>query len=150
MGRKTILLVEDLESDVFFFRRALSHLEADLDVKVVHNGREAQEYVEGHGRYRDRQYYPFPDLIVCDFKMPLRTGAEFLKWLREQSNFKQLPIVIYSGSVLKQEEELAARLGANLYLRKSGDFGETLQRLRDIVKLIHDASPPQPPAKPET
>ena len=48
-GRPTILLVEDNAEDVFFFRRALTSLEADVDVRLAVNGAEAQAYIEGDG-----------------------------------------------------------------------------------------------------
>ena len=142
--RPIILLVEDTENDVFFFRRALSALSADIEVRVVVNGADAQAYIEGRRGYADRVYYPQPDLIVCDFKMPQKTGAEFLQWLRTQKQFEHIPFVVYSGSVLKKEEETAMRLGATLYLRKSGDFRSTIEDVRTILALLAPTLPSKP------
>ena len=146
--RPIILLVEDTENDVFFFRRALSALNADVEVRVVVNGADAQAYIEGRRAYMDRAYYPWPDLIVCDFKMPQKTGAEFLHWLRTQLQFEHIPFVVYSGSVLKKEEEMAMRLGATLYLRKTGDFRDTIKHVRAILGLLPPTLPPKPASKP--
>ena len=135
MGQ-TILLVEDVEADVFFFRRALSRLGSDVSVRVVSNGAEAQRYMEGQPPYDNRNYFQLPSLIVCDFKMPRRTGADFLEWLRQCRHFDDISFVLFSGSVLLEEEELAMKLGANLYLRKSGDFADMLDRTRNILELL--------------
>jgi CheY-like chemotaxis protein len=134
--RRTILLVEDREDDVFFLRRALSHIGADVDVRVVSNGADAQAYMAGDTPFQDRQYFPLPDLVVCDFKMPRRGGVEFLQWLRAQEDFTSLPFVLLSGSALPHEEDLALQAGADLYLRKSPAFAEMVGHARSIVQLL--------------
>ncbi len=134
--RQVILLVEDNVEDVFFFRRALTRLNVNVEVRLVVNGADAQSYLEGRQPYVNRQYYPLPDLIVCDFKLPRKSGAEFLRWLRTQTAFEEIPFVLYSGSALKKEEELAMQLGATLYLRKIADFAETVERVQKIVTLL--------------
>src|ERR1051325_6401453 len=91
---KTILLVEDREEDVFFLRRALSRIGADVDTRVVGNGAEGQAYMQGLEPFGDRDYYPLPGLIVCDFKMPRRGGVDFLRWLRTQKDFLSLPFIL--------------------------------------------------------
>ena len=73
---------------------------------------------------------------MCDFKMPQKTGAESLRWLRTQPEFSRVPFVIYSGSVLKKEEELVIELGAILYLRKAGAFTQTVERVQKILALL--------------
>jgi len=135
-NRKVILLVEDREEDIFFLRRALSRVAAEVDVRVVGNGAQAEAYISGTEPFSDRLYYPVPDIIVCDFKMPRRTGVEFLQWLREQKEYDALPFVLLSGSVLPHEKDLALRLGANLYLRKTADFEKMTEYAKTIVQLI--------------
>jgi CheY-like chemotaxis protein len=144
--RRTLLLVEDREDDVFFLRRALSHIGADVDVRVVSNGAEAQAYVSGEAPFHDREYFPLPDLIVCDFKMPRRGGIEFLQWLRTQENFTSLPFVLLSGSALPHEEDLAIQAGADLYLRKSPAFAEMVGHARRIVRLLDQREQGERPA----
>jgi CheY-like chemotaxis protein len=134
--RKVILLVEDREEDIFFLRRALSRVAAEVDVRVVGNGAQAEAYITGMEPFTDRSYYPAPDIIVCDFKMPRRTGVEFLQWLRNHKEYDALPFVLLSGSVLPHEKDLALRLGANLYLRKTADFEKMTEYAKTIVQLI--------------
>jgi CheY-like chemotaxis protein len=135
-NRKVILLVEDREEDIFFLRRALSRVAAEVDVRVVGNGAQAEAYITGTEPFTDRSYYPVPDIIVCDFKMPRRTGVEFLQWLRNHKEYDALPFVLLSGSVLPHEKDLALRLGANLYLRKTADFEKMTEYAKTIVQLI--------------
>jgi CheY-like chemotaxis protein len=135
---QTILLVEDREEDVFFLRRALSNVGANVDVRVVTNGAEAQAYLLGREPFSDRSYYAWPDLIVCDFKMPRRNGVEFLQWLRAHKDFESLPFVLLSGSCLPHEERLALDLGANLYLRKTADFARMRENVQAILRVLQN------------
>ena len=133
---RNILLLENEEHDVFLFRRALNKLEFTGNVRIVSNGTEAREYLEGRGRYVDRAYYPMPDLIVSDLKMPSQSGLEFLKWLREQSGFREIPFVMFSGSGLPVDQNRATELGALAYFTKSGDFQTSIDRIRAILETV--------------
>ncbi|HMJ89935.1 MAG TPA: hypothetical protein VK530_08970 [Candidatus Acidoferrum sp.] len=67
LQNKTILLLENVEDDVFMFRRALLNLGFQGQIRIVDSVRAARDYMRGDGVFRDRQYFPGPDLIVCDF-----------------------------------------------------------------------------------
>ena len=65
-----ILLVEDREEDVMFFRRAFRL--ADLHHRIYHvsDGDEAIKYLSRQAPYDDSARYPVPDVVVLDLKMP--------------------------------------------------------------------------------
>jgi CheY-like chemotaxis protein len=87
----TILLLENDENDVFFFKRALSSLHFDGQLRVVENVAQARHYIQGLGQFRDRQYYPLPDLVVSDMKMVGHIGLDFLQWLLRHSAHPRFP-----------------------------------------------------------
>lgn len=61
---------------------------------------------------------------------------DFLHWLRGQKNFESLPFILLSGSVLPHEQQLALNLGADLYLRKTADFGRMLEHAQVILQFL--------------
>ena len=132
----TILLLEDIEGDVFLFRRMLGRLDFAGQVRVAENGTVAKSYLLGWGVFGDRIYYPMPKLIVADLKMPRMTGLEFLEWYRGQHFFERIPLVIFSGSQLDEDRDRALSLGATRYFVKTGDFPELLRRGREILALL--------------
>ena len=83
----TILLVEDDENDVFWFRRCLSAIAARVNIRVVENAWLARNYLEGLAPFTDRAYYPIPDLIVADFHLPGASGLELIRWLKNDARF---------------------------------------------------------------
>src|SRR4051812_17982545 len=94
----TILYVEDDENDVYFLRRAISAAKLDCAVCTVPDGLHAEDYLAGIGKYADRSVFPLPMLVLLDIKLPLASGFEVLSWLRQQSSFRRLPIVMLTSS----------------------------------------------------
>jgi CheY-like chemotaxis protein len=131
-----ILLLENDENDVFWFRRALTACEVDADLRIVHNVMQARDYLLGRGAFSDRIYYRTPDLIVTDFKMHGQTGVEFIRWLRQESDYKEIPVVMYSGTALPQDKSAALESGALAFFQKSGDFKTVCDNISGIMQFM--------------
>src|SRR5688572_30611278 len=97
--RPLILLIENDDADVFLFRRALSKLDYHGDVRVVGSVSEARSYIENKGSFEESNYFRRPQLIVSDFRLSGPTALEFVRWLRQESDAPDLPVVILSGAV---------------------------------------------------
>ena|SRR5688572_30772555 len=132
----TILLVEDTNDDVFLFRRMLARLDYRGDVRVVENGYHAKRYLLGEGEYRDRKYYPLPDMIVSDLKMPLMNGLEFLEWFRHQPEFNSIPVIIFSGASEGVDKTRLRALGARCYVEKPAAFEKMAEAGSQILAAL--------------
>jgi len=130
---KTILYLEDDEHDIFFLERALANQGTDLSIRNVHSLSEATAYLEGDGQYADRKRFPLPCLILSDLSIPGGSGFQLARWLREDPRFRELPIILLSGSAREQQLEKAEISGANCCLEKSSDFSELLARINDLL-----------------
>jgi DNA-binding response OmpR family regulator len=107
-----VLLVEDSQEDVFFFERALSKSGINARLRIASDGREAV-------RLLGSKETPLrPDLIFLDLKMPLLSGFDVLRWVREQHFSPPLRIIVLSGSPHEKDQRLSAELGAAEYLVK--------------------------------
>jgi CheY-like chemotaxis protein len=133
--RPTLLLVEDREDDVFFFRRALSRLSAEVDVQVVGNVTQAQHYLRGTGEFTNREYFRPADIIVCDCNAVAGDGFKLLRWVRGQKEFRPLPFVLLSGSSVVHAAQ-ATELGATLVLGKTPVFDQAVRQARRILDLL--------------
>lgn len=141
---RTILLLEHDEADIFFFRRALARIGFEGQVRVVNTVGEAREYLEGRGRFADRRYFPIPDLIVSDFRVPGRTGHEFLQWLKSSGEYQDIPFVMYSGSATKDESSAVLSDGARAFVHKELDFNDAVNAVREVLSHMR---PPEPPSE---
>jgi CheY-like chemotaxis protein len=150
MTNKTVLFVEDEETDVFFMQRGFRQLRVPHPLQVVWDGGDAVDYLAGHGRFQDRQRYPLPGLVLLDLNLPVMRGVEVLAWLRKQPQFQTLPVVVFSGSHLESDKEKALKLGANEYVVKPTDMTKIPALLelllnRWLPPMMPAASPARPP-----
>ena len=61
------------------------------------------------------------DLVITDLNMPNMDGFEFLRALREDREYFEVPVIILSSLSSDKDVELGLRLGANSYLVKPFD-----------------------------
>src|SRR2546430_1608048 len=96
--KKTILLAEDNDDDVFLLRHILKRTCPAHQVRHVRNGTEAIKYLERQPPFDDLESYPPPSLLVLDIKMPEQDGFDVLKWMRQSG--VNLPVVVLSQSLI--------------------------------------------------
>ena len=127
-----VLLVDDSEDDRWLIRHALREFPKLRVVGEVYDGEEAISYLSGLGEFGDRQRHPFPDLMLLDLKMPVRTGYDVLRWLKT-SSFERLKVVVVSGSLLHDDKDQSLSLGAIGYLHKA-DLKKELNKLTGHIE----------------
>jgi len=123
---KTVLLVEDEETDALIFRYTCKKAGVTFSLQTVRDGCYAIDYLSGAGIYADRTAYPIPSLIILDLNMPAMSGFDVIKWIRTSSEHKDLYIVVFSSSYFEKDIKLAYDLGANSYVTKPCNSKELL------------------------
>jgi len=147
----TILLVEDNPDDVHFVQRAFSKVSLVNPLKVVRDGREALDYLQGKDDYADRKRYPLPSLVLLDLKLPRKSGLEVLEWIRQQAAYKNLPVIVLTSSTESADLNRAYELGANSYLVKPVGFDGLLEMVKSIGMywmILNRSARPAPEARP--
>ncbi len=126
-----ILLVEDSEDDVFFMKSAFKKAEIANPVYIAEDGERAVELLhEARGSPAQR---PPPCLVILDLKLPRLPGLEVLKWIREQPDYRTLPVIIFTSSQDERDVQAAFSRGANSYFSKPSDTA-SLARLVSLIK----------------
>lgn len=132
IDRLVVLLAEDDEDDILFFRRAFDKIKSPVSVQVVRNGEEAISYLRGTGRFSDREAYPFPTMLMLDLKMPKIDGLGVLKWVVENPCCRVLPAIIFSSSAQEKDINEAYQLRVNSFFLKPTSHDE----LFPLIDLI--------------
>src|SRR5208283_5372818 len=138
-----ILLVEDEENDVFFFKRAMEKEGVMNRLLVAKDGQAAIDYLQGEGPFANREKFPLPGLILLDLKLPFVMGLDVLKWIREQSKSTSI-VLILSSSPDEEDVASAYRLGANAYLVKPAEPSQLAVIVRSIKSFWLTANTPPP------
>ena len=88
---KPILLVEDDSADVLIITRALKEIEIKNKLVTTNNGEEALEYLQKNEGKR-------PCIILLDLNMPKMSGIEFLKIIKNDDKFRDIPVIALTTS----------------------------------------------------
>ena len=131
---RVILQVEDDENDLLLMTMALKNVGLSCPIQVARDGREAQDYLSGAGKFADRNAYPLPYLVLLDLKLPRVMGLEVLKWLRERPEFDSTIVLVLSSSPMPDDIQCAYHLRANAYLVKPSG----LEKLHVMAQTIKD------------
>jgi len=73
------------------------------------------------------------DLILTDINMPIMDGLKLVSMVRNDPNYKDVPIIIITTEGATEDRERALALGANEYITKPI---QTTQILETVKKLI--------------
>ncbi len=126
-----ILLVEDNRGDVVLIKESFKEISLGFCLNVVEDGEEAISYIEKKGKYAEAET---PDLIILDLKLPKKDGFDVLREIRENSEVRNIPVIILSSSDLERDIELAYKLKANFYITKG--FG--VENYIEIARYIEE------------
>lgn len=83
-------------------------LKCNYDIDLANSAEQAFEQLI-HKKY---------DAVVCDLKMPVMNGFEFLKKLRDQGN--KIPFIVFTVTEDKQTAVKAFNYGATAFVGKYG------------------------------
>ncbi|HLH55068.1 MAG TPA: response regulator [Verrucomicrobiae bacterium] len=131
----TVLHIDDDPNDSELFQAAARRARACFSIHNVCDGDQAVAYLSGLGIYSNRSLYPVPALVLLDLKMPRATGFDVLKWIRQQPESARLPVVVLSGSELKDDIQQAYAVGADSYLVKPLGFNALVDLVKTIERL---------------
>jgi CheY-like chemotaxis protein len=120
--RKKILIVDDEQLNLEFFEVMLSKL--GFIVEKANDGVEALEKVK---RF-------LPDLILLDNIMPRMSGWEVTKTLKEDTKYRDIPIVMFSALDDVKDKLEGYDLGVEDYITKPFNFSEVLARIRVVLR----------------
>jgi two-component system, chemotaxis family, chemotaxis protein CheY len=98
----------------------------NIEVVEAADGREALE------RLKET---PPPDLVLVDWNMPVMSGIDFIRAVREMHIYDPLPLIMVTTNSENEYVGTAMEAGANLYIQKPCTFDALREKL-DALGLL--------------
>jgi two-component system, response regulator len=133
--RPEVLVIEDNAVDAMFIKRTLKNSKITDCITTVNDGTAALEYLLDEGSNGLGRITNLPQLILLDLKMPKMDGFEFLHQLRSYQKFKDIPVIIFTGSSDEHDKKMALNLGANDYYAKPISIPAFVAIIEEIGKF---------------
>ena len=118
----TILYVEDEKGTREVYGEQLATI-----VKEVITAKNGEE---GYELYKEKK----PDIVITDIMMPVMSGIDMAKKIREDD--KYMPIVITSSSNNNRHLSKTVDIGIHGYMAKPINFNELLDLISNIAELL--------------
>ena len=127
-----ILLVEDNPADVRLTREALLEARVLNSLYVVGDGMEALDFLRKRPPYASS---PSPDLVLLDLNLPKKDGREILAEMKQDQDWKRIPVVVLTTSRAEEDIVRSYNLHANAYVTKPMDLNQFLRVIRVIEEF---------------
>ena len=98
----TILYVDDDMDDLYLISDAFEKYTDHLTVVHAGNGLQGLQVLQ---KMSDKA--ELPCLVIADINMPVMDGKQMLKKLREHTEYKDLPVILFSTSNSPADKEFA-------------------------------------------
>ena len=86
-----------------------------------------------------------PDAIILDLMLPKLSGFEVCAALKNDPQYKKIPIIIFTGKGQDMDEKLCRELGADAYITKPQQSKALLERLEVLLaRVLPEENPPNP------
>jgi two-component system response regulator len=118
---KNILYVEDNKDAITFFNRVVNKL-GDYQFKTTEDGNSAIKLLEEEKDFE-------PEMILLDINLPGMNGFEILQHVRTKTEYKHIPVIMFTSSDDTSDIKKSYEFGANAYLIKP----DSLHTLREVL-----------------
>jgi CheY-like chemotaxis protein len=123
-----ILLADDDEDDRLFFKDAFGEIRLKTIVETVNDGVQLMDYLANASNR-------LPHILFLDLNMPRLTGMDCLREIKSIDRLKDIPVAIYSTSASDHDIEETFVMGANIYIKKPGDFKILKKVLEEVITI---------------
>jgi CheY-like chemotaxis protein len=131
-----LLLADDDEDDCAFFKEALDELSLPAALVTVNDGVQLMDFLNKSNL--------LPSILFLDLNMPRKNGYECLTEIKQNTELKNLPIIIFSTSLDTEIVNLVYEKGAVYYIRKPGEFAQLKKVISNAFALISKGNVKQP------
>ncbi|HIE00202.1 MAG TPA: response regulator, partial [Thiotrichaceae bacterium] len=119
LNQKKVLIVDDDVRNVFALATVLE--DKNMEVLAGNNGLEALTLLE---EYSDIS------IVLMDIMMPEMDGYEAMRKIRQQPQYRKLPIIALTAKAMKGDKTKCIDAGANDYLSKPVDTEKLISLMR--------------------
>lgn len=122
-----VLCIDDDPDDTVFFCEAIKAVNPRARCLTANDGLTALKLLRSEG---------LPHVIFLDINMPRMSGREVLTQIKKSYKLSQIPIIIYSTTILPRDADNYRKLGAHDIVAKQVKFQDLCDALQVILKKL--------------
>ena len=119
LNNKTVLIADDDVRNIFSLSKSLENYK--MNVLTALDGKEALQKLNEN---------PEVDVVLLDMMMPQMDGYETAKRIRENPQWRNLPVIAVTAKAMTGDREKCINAGASDYITKPVDIDQLMSLLR--------------------
>jgi CheY-like chemotaxis protein len=123
--KTNVLLAEDDHDDVLIFELALEKVPVSVELRSAEDGERLFELLKEL----------IPDILFLDINLPCKDGVACIAEIRRNSEYNNLPVIMYTSFKSKQYIDRCYQSGANFYIVKGNTINELAEKLKRIFSI---------------
>jgi two-component system response regulator len=116
-----IVIVDDDKESQRLFEIAFAQAHITNPLIFANDGEELLEFLRRSSRQNTA-----PGIILLDLNMPKMSGLEALRLMKQNEDWKRIPVIIFSNSDYEVDIDQAYKLGAAGYIVKPNSFDKLI------------------------
>ena len=128
-----LLIAEDSDEDFEVLQVLMEQMDVQNPIYRCTNGDKVLDFLYKEGDYDNLDVAPRPSVILLDLNLPGTDGRDVLEQLKQDQNFKEIPIIVFTTSSNPRDVEFCYEKGANGYLIKPIDSSELEKTVQAFV-----------------
>ena len=120
-NRRKVLIADDEPNIVTALEFLLGR--RGYDVRVATDGDEALALVASY----------IPDVVLLDVMMPVKSGYDVCKRIRERADWRHIKIIMLSAKGRDAEVSKGLSMGADVYVTKPFSTRELMDKIKDLL-----------------
>jgi CheY-like chemotaxis protein len=130
---QNLLVIEDSDEDFEALCRVLYRQAVINPIFRCTDGDEALDFLYHTGPYSDIQTAPRPSIILLDLNLPGTDGREVLEQIKQDENFKTIPVIVFTTSANPKDIEICYRYCVASYILKPIDIKRLVQTIQSFI-----------------
>lgn len=78
--------------------------------------------------------HSMPDLIILDWMLPDKSGIDFIRMIRKQELYKDIPVIMLTAKAEEENKIKGLMVGADDYMTKPFSPNELVARIRTVLR----------------
>ena len=136
---QALLVIEDSDEDFEAFGRIMRKSSVANPIYRCIDGDDALDFLYHTGEYIDLAKAPRPSIILLDLNLPGTDGREVLEQLKQDEEFKTIPVVVFTTSSNPKDIEVCYQYGVNGYILKPIDVKKLTRTLQVFIDYWFEA-----------
>ena len=123
--KKKILAVDDDVDNNYSLKIRLEDSYSEYEVIGVDSGEKCFEFLKNN---------EIPDVILLDIMMPNLNGWEIYQKLKENSTWKNIPVIFVTASTGDLSDKVKDRVGSDGVIEKPYDIEILMNRINEVLE----------------